>query len=123
MKCFWQCLVVGMFSLGTCTAFATEYTVQTKLTYFGRQGTRPIQPSTENHDWLSFSSATWTVTGGSGGAVCPAGVAVLPEDEPTMRAIALAAAATGATVVINVDNSLPLVGSYCQVTTIYLAGQ
>lgn len=105
------------------SAWSTEYTKQSTLTYVGRQGTRPVQTITEKREWISFPTGpVWAVSGGSGGSVCPEGSAVLPADDKGMLAIALAAIAAGATVVVNVDNSLPLVGSYCQVTAIYIVG-
>jgi hypothetical protein len=104
-------------------AWSTEYTKESTLTHVGRQGTRPVQPSTANREWISFpGGSVWAISGGSGGPVCAEGSAVLPEGDKSMLAIALAAIAAGATVVVNVDNSLPLIGAYCQVTAIYIVG-
>jgi hypothetical protein len=117
-------LTVLALWLASTSALATEYTTQTTLTYVGRQNTRPIQPETDNHVFISFpASASWTVAGGSGGVACPQGIAVLPENDATMRAISLAAVTSGATVVISVDNTLPLVAAKCTVTSLFILAQ
>lgn len=96
---------------------ATEYVKEVTLTWVSAQATRPIQPSTQNHDLISFALGTgWSVSGGSGGSACSETSAVLPADNPTVRAIALAAIASGATVHVAVDNTLPMLGSYCQIS-------
>ena len=102
-------------------AQATEYVKETTLTYVGAQGVMPIQSSTQNNVFINFSgNSVWSVNGGSGGSICPENAAVLPADDTIMRAVALAAIAAGATVQVAVDNSLPTVGSYCQVTMLYI---
>jgi hypothetical protein len=111
-------------SLITSVSVATEYTKQTSVTYFGRHATRPIEPSLQNREFIDFApGANWSISGGSGGGPCLEDAAVLPEDDSTMRAIALVAVATGATLIVNVDNSLPTVLGRCQITTMYLAAQ
>jgi hypothetical protein len=75
---------------------ATEYTKETTLTSVGVQGNRPVQTSTQNSLWINFSEGTvWSVNGGSGGAACPEGAAILPDDNAMMRAVALTAIASG----------------------------
>jgi len=100
-------------------AHATEYIKTVALTNLGSQATRPVQTSTQDNDFVSFGvSPAWAVNGGSGGIGCPQGGAALPSGYPLLRAIALTAITTGASVIITVVDSLPTIGGYCQVTTL-----
>lgn len=101
--------------------FATEFVKEATLSYVGSQATRPIQPSTENKDFISINpGSAWVVNGGSGGFACSEEVAYFPTGNALMRAIALSAIANNATVQIAVDNTLPTVGTYCVVTMLVI---
>lgn len=117
--------LVPLLILGSAfPAAATEYVGETMLTVVAAQATRPIQPSTDDYDFLNFTAGlTWSVNGGSGGQICSNIGAALPRANPMMRAIALAAVSSGAAVIVTVDNSLPWVASYCQVTTLSIKSQ
>jgi hypothetical protein len=105
----------------TSDAFATEYVKEATLSYVGAQATRPIQPSTENKDFISINAgSTWAVNGGSGGITCSDDAAYLPQGNSLMRAIALQAIATNATVQIAVDSTLPTIGNYCVITMLVI---
>jgi hypothetical protein len=97
---------------------AAEYGKETTLESVGAHGARPAHPALENNDFIALSAGVlWSA---SGGATCSETSVVLPTNNPTMRAIALAAIASGAVVWITVDSSLPMVAGACQVTTIYV---
>jgi hypothetical protein len=96
---------------------ATEYAKETTLAQIIAQGERPLQGSSQDLDFIKFTpGATWSVHGGSGAGVCSEAGAVLPTGNAMMRAMALAAIASGATVQVVVDNSFPLVDGWCQIT-------
>lgn len=106
-------------------AMATEYVKETKLASFGASAERPAFAWGQNREVLVLpSSPGWTVSGGNGGsASCSQTVVVLPSGNATIRAVALAAIATGATVLVYVDNTLPMLGDYCQVSSLSIEGQ
>lgn len=114
--------LAALMSLSASSAsVATEFVKEATLSYVGAQATRPIQPSTENRDYVSINpGSNWTVNGGSGGVTCSEIAAYLPQDNSMMRAIALTAIATNATVQIAVDNTLAGVGSYCVITMLVI---
>jgi hypothetical protein len=117
-------LLAAVLSVVSFSSEATEFIKQTTLAWVGVQGARPIQPSTQNNVFINFptGSPAWANNGGSGGPTCSEGAAVLPVDNPTMRAAALAAIASGAIVSVAVDNTLPMVGLYCQVSVLSIKG-
>jgi hypothetical protein len=104
---------------------ATEYVKETKLASFSAAAERPAFAWGQNRELLVLpSSPGWTVSGGSGGsASCSQTVVVLPGGNTTIRAVALAAIASGATVLVYVDNTLPMLGDYCQVSNLSIEGQ
>ena len=107
------------FAVAALPASATEYFKEVKLTYVSSQGNRPTSPMTQNHDFINFVvGPTWNLSGGTGGGTCAEAAAVIPADNPTMRAIALTAIAKGATVLASVDSTLPMVGPYCQLSAL-----
>lgn len=78
---------------------------------------RPASPSVQGRELLGLNNDPWTPHSGGGGAsVCNPQVAVLPQDNPTMRAIALAAMASGQQLSIVVDDTQVVFGNVCQVT-------
>lgn len=105
-----------------CIAFASsataaEYNKRTTIVSFGAHDARPALPALANNDFIQLAEGAW-----SPGGSCSQTSVVLPDNNPTMRAIALAAVASGATIYVTVDDTSPLIHAgitICQVTTIY----
>ena len=107
-------------ALGIAISFsanAAEYGKQAAIESVGAHGTRPAHPALQTNDFIQLSAGSlWSA---NGGAACSETAVVLPAANPTMRAIALAAIASGASIWVTVDSSLPIIAGACQVTTIY----
>lgn len=80
------------------------------------QASRPAKPNLGNNDYLYIENGAW-----SGPNSCQTDVLVLPESNATMKSIALAALASGKTVDVYVDDTLPLVaGVFCTITVLHI---
>jgi hypothetical protein len=112
-----------MFLMFSSVVDAAEYVKEATLSWVQFESpTRPVNSAGEHRDFILFATGPgWSAYGGGGGPACTDAGAVLPLNNTTMRAVALTAIASKATVQVIADNTLT-VGSYCQVTVLSIKG-
>ena len=104
-------------------ANSTEFMKETTLSWLSVQDIRPAQPSTQNSILINLSTSPWILHSGGGGASCQQDAAALPPENAMMKSVALTAIANNALVQVIVDNTLPLIAGYCQITVLSIKGQ
>jgi hypothetical protein len=112
-----------LLTLSASQAGAAEFATQTTLQSASATATRPADPSANNREIIVVAPGTvWALHSGSGGMSCRTDGAVLPADNSMMRASALAAVSSRATVEIIIDTTLATVAGFCQVAVLSVVG-
>jgi hypothetical protein len=112
-------LIAAATLLPVQALYATEFSKEVApLALETHAPARPASPSTQSRQLLSLSaSPSWSVhPGGNGGSLCNEEAALLPANDTTMRAIALAAIASGQRLYVVVDDTRPKIGNVCEIT-------
>ena len=113
-------IAIWLFS---ASASSTEYRKEGSLIALEAHANRPASTSTQNREFLSLSAdPAWIIHSGSGGTLCPETAAVLPLNNSILRAIALTAIASRATVFVIVDSTVTRVAGVCEVVSISITG-